>query len=106
MASPLEMYSKYGLEKIDLLGQMGKIGWKMAKDQMLFQALEQGSPQKLKVFKGKNSATYETASCIATQLPLYHISKANQWYIDYWFGLWEMQPIITYRLFCVYSNCT
>ena len=41
MASPLEMYSKFGLanSKLDLLTQMMKIGQKMANGRLLFQAL-------------------------------------------------------------------
>ena len=39
MVSPLEMYSKFWPSKLDLLGQMEKIGQKMVNGRLLFQAL-------------------------------------------------------------------
>ena len=39
MASPLEMYSKFVLSKLDLLSQMVNIGQKMANSRLLFQAV-------------------------------------------------------------------
>ena len=43
MASPLEMYSKFGLAKLDLLGQMVKIGQKMASGRLILSPVENKS---------------------------------------------------------------
>ena len=43
MASPLEMYSKFGLTKLDLLGQMVKIGQKMASGRLISNPVENKS---------------------------------------------------------------
>ena len=43
MASPLEMYSKFGLTKLDLLSQMVKISQKMASGQLISSPVESKS---------------------------------------------------------------
>ena len=43
MASPLEMYSKFGLTKLDLFGQMVKIGQKMANGRLISSPVENKS---------------------------------------------------------------